>query len=166
MDPLFDEKLILTVMRNFTDFIEQSLYLSAEKEAYGPSRNEGLCYESCQRIDFSGEIEGHLYLGLDGYTKFKLLPRIAERYKIENFESSMANSVLLEFTNQLGARILTELVEGGYRIALSPPEILNHKLVSFDLKRHRQYIIIFFLKDRRQKTYLGRAYLTLLLKKY
>ena len=51
-------------------------YLQAEREAYGPSRNEGLCYESCQRVSFAGDLAGDLYLCMDGYTKLKLLPRI------------------------------------------------------------------------------------------
>ncbi|MBE7439454.1 MAG: chemotaxis protein CheX [Spirochaetales bacterium] len=153
-------------MRNFSDFMKETLHLSADREAYGPSRNEGLCYESCQSISFSGEIEGTLFLGLDGYTKLKLLPRVAERYNISSFPRGLASSVLMEFSNQLGGRILTELEEGGFHLQLHPPEVHDHKIVPFDLSRFREYIIVFFLRDRRQRMYLGRAYLTILFRKY
>jgi len=166
LDPLLDEKIILTIMRKFSDFMKETLHLSADREAYGPSRNEGLCYESCQSLSFTGEIEGQLFLGMDGYTKLKLLPRVAERYNLTNFSSGMASSILLEFINQLAGKILTELEEGGFHLQMAVPENHDHKIVTFDLSRFREYIMIFFLRDRRQRMYLGRAYLTILFRKY
>jgi CheY-specific phosphatase CheX len=107
-----------------------------------------------------------MYLCMDGYTKMKLLPRIAERYQIDAGQRGMADSVLLEFSNQIASNILSELRDGGYHLELQPPESLNHKIVPIDLKRNRQYILIFFLRDRRMKRYLGRATLVLTLEKY
>lgn len=166
MDPLLDEKLVLTISRDCAEFIRQNLYLYAEKEAYGPSRNEGLCYESCSRVDFMGEVEGSLFFCMDGYTKLKLMPRIADRFQIDPSLKGMAESVLLEFANQLTSTVVIELQEGGFDIQMGPPENLSHKIVPIDLSVNRQYIIIFFLRDRRMKEYLGRIYIVLLVRKF
>ena len=166
MDPLLDERIVLTVMRSFSEFLKNSLRVSADKEAYGPSKNEGLCYESCQRIGFNGDLEGALYFCMDGYTKLKLLPRIADVFQIDPRLKGMADSVLMEFSNQLAARVAEELVDGGFRVEIDVPETLNHKLVPIDAKRYRQYIIIFFIRDRRAQKYLGRIYVVLTMQKY
>ncbi len=166
MDPLIDEKLVLTLTRSTTEFVRENLYLSAEKEAYGPSRNEGLCFESCSAVDFTGEINGKMYLCMDGYTKLKLLPRIAERFQIDPTMRGMADSVLLEFSNQLASSVVEELKSGGFEIQLGPPENLSHKIVPVDLNLFRQYILIFFLRDRRAREYLGRLYIVLVVQKY
>ncbi len=166
MDPLLDEKIVLTLARAFSEHMKATLYVSAEKEAYGPSRNEGICAECCSAIGFTGELNGMMYLCMDGYTKMKLLPRIAERFQIDAGQRGMADSVLLEFANQIASNIVNDLRDGGYTLDLQPPENLNHKIVPIDLKRNRQYILIFFLRDRRLKRYLGRATLVLTLEKY
>ncbi len=166
MDPLLDEKIILTLNRITTEFFKENLYISADKEAYGPSRNEGLCYESCSRIGFSGDINGYLYFCLDGYTKLKLLPRIAERFQIDAGLRGMADSIVLEFSNQLASNIVFELQDGGFNVDLEPPENLNHQLVRVDGRTYRQYIMIFFLRDRRERRYYGRLYLVLTVRKF
>lgn len=166
MDPLLDEKIVLTLSRVCQDFFKDNLYLSADKEAYGPSRNEGLCYESCSRIGFDGDVNGYLYFCMDGYTKLKLLPRIAERFGINANLKGMAESVLLEFANQMAANIVDELRDGGFEVQLSPPENLSHKLTPIDAALYRQYIIIFFLRDRRERSYKGRIYLVLTMRKF
>ena len=166
MDPLIDEKIILTLTRVCSEFFKENLYLSADKEAFGPSRNEGLCYETCVKIGFEGEINGTLYFGMDGYTKLKLLPRIAERYQIDPTLKGMATSVILEFANQMTSTIVDELIEGGYRTSLLPPEDVSHRLIPIDPGVYRQYILIFFLRDRRERKYLGRIYIVLTMRKY
>lgn len=166
MDPLLDEKIILTLNRITTEFFKENLYLSADKEAYGPSRNAGLCYESCSRIGFSGDINGYLYFCLDGYTKLKLLPRIAQQFQIDAGLRGMADSIVLEFSNQLASNIVFELQDGGFNVDLEPPENLNHQLVRVDGSVYRQYIMIFFLRDRRERRYYGRLYLILTVRKF
>ncbi|MCB1173178.1 MAG: chemotaxis protein CheX [Leptospiraceae bacterium] len=166
MDPLLDEKLVLTCARVCSDYFKQTLFVSAEKEAYGPSRNEGLCYESVAQIEMQGSFKGQIFLAMDGYTKMKLLPRIAERYQIDPAMRGMSRSVLLEFTNQMAALIVEELQDGGYELEITPPNDLSNKLVPIDLNVYRQYIMIFFLRDRRLKRYLGRLYLILLMQKF
>lgn len=166
MDPLLDEKIVITLARGFTEHIQNTLKVGAVKEAYGPSRNEGLCYESVSAIGFSGDVNGTLYLCMDGYTRLKMLPIIAERYAIDAGIKGMADSVMLEFSNQLASFILNELEDGGFRIDLEPPENLSHKLVPIDRERNRQYILIFTLQERRDRVYLGRVYLVLTIRKF
>lgn len=165
MDPLFDEKLVMIVTRRFQEFFFDSFSLEARKEALGPSVNEGLCFESCTAVDFRGDPAGRLFLGLDGYTKIKLLPRMAEAYR-EHFGRSLPGKEFLgDFLGRFSEALMEELVDAGFPVAGDPPLDLSHKMVPLDPAVYRQYIIIFFLRDRKEKSYLGRAYLVLALKK-
>ena len=103
---------------------------------------------------------------MDGYTKLKMLPVIFERFGVNLSEKGMADSVLLEFSNQIASAIIQELRDAGYDLTLEPPENLNHKIVPIDLSQYRQYILIFFLQDRRGRKFMGRCYLVLTLKKF
>lgn len=166
MDPLLDEKIVLTVSRSFVDFIEEQLHIQAWREAYGPSVNEGLCYESTTALAFSGDFSGTFYFCMDGYTRLKLLPVIAEIYQVDSGAKGMADSILAEFANQISFRILYEFEDAGYQLHLQPAESLNHKLVSINLQKQRQYIVIFFIEDRKKKQYLGRCHVILVLDKF
>lgn len=166
MNPHLDEIIVATLLRTAPEFLQINLQLHASHEAYGPSRNEGLCYESCYAIGFSGDLRGQVYFCMDGYTRLKLLPRVAKRFSVDVSDREMADSVLLEFSNQMAARFVAELGDGGFSVSLEPPEDLSHKLVSIDLERNRQYILILFIRDRREHVYLGRLYFVLTLQKY
>ncbi len=166
MDPLLDEKIVLTVSRSFVEYLEEYLHIQAWREAYGPSVNEGLCYESTTGLGFTGDFSGCMYYCMDGYTRLKLLPLIAENFQVDSVAKGMADSVLAEFANQISFRVLHEFEDAGYRLQLMPPESLNHKIVPIDLQRQRQYIIIFFIEDRQKKKYLGRCHVVLVLDKY
>jgi CheY-specific phosphatase CheX len=166
MDPLLDEKIVLTVSRSFVEYMEEQLHIQAWREAYGPSVNEGLCYESTTALPFSGDFSGSLYFCMDGYTRLKLLPLIAETFQIDSVAKGMADSILAEFANQISFRILHEFDDAGYQLHLQPPESLNHKLVSINLQNQRQYIVIFFIEDRQKKQYLGRCHVVLVLDKF
>ena len=56
---IHDEKLLLILGQSCVDYFRDSLGLELEKEAYGPSLNEGICYEKCFRFDFEGTVQGH-----------------------------------------------------------------------------------------------------------
>ncbi|TGL51354.1 chemotaxis protein CheX [Leptospira kemamanensis] len=166
MDPLIDEKFILTVSQVLPDHFYKTLLVFAEREAYGPSKNEGLCFENCTLVEFVGDINGKLYLALDGYTKLKLLPKIAKAFQIDPTSRAHSASIMMEFANQIAGNLITEMLLGRYEIDILPPENLNHKLVPISLEHFRQYILIFNLKDRRGDEYMGRLYLILLLEKF
>ncbi|MBW7858632.1 MAG: chemotaxis protein CheX, partial [Leptonema sp. (in: Bacteria)] len=158
MDPLVDEKIILTVSRSFVDYFEEALQIKAWREAYGPSLNEGICFESLTKLPFEGELNGSFYFAMDGYTRMKLLPVIANTFKLETIEKGMADSILGEFANQIGFRILNEFDDAGYRFQVLPPESLNHKVELVELEKQRQYIVIFFIEDKENRKYLGRCH--------
>lgn len=166
MDPLLDEKFVLTIAQIIPDYFQTTLFIRAEREAYGPSKNEGICYESCSKVGFIGEINGAIFLCMDGYTKLKILPRIARSFQIDPTTRTHSSSVILEFTNQIAARIINEMKEGRFELDILPPENFNNKVIIVDLKIYRQYILIFHLSDRREHTNLGRIYIILLLEKY
>jgi hypothetical protein len=166
MDPLFDEKLISIVSRSCAEHITKSLRISAEREAYGPSRNEGLCYESCHSIGFEGDFSGRLYFAFDGYTRMKIIARMAERYREAVERENDVNAFFLEFAQELTKEILEEASDAGFEAHTTVPETLNHRLVPFDLTKMREYILIYFLRDRRTHEYLGRFYVILLVNKY
>lgn len=166
IDPLLDEKFILTISQIFPEYLDKTLNVSAIREAFGPSKNEGLCYENCTMVEFHGEVDGKLFFAMDGYTKLKLLPMIARSFHIDPTVRADAPSILMEFANQICGALISEMRLGRFETELFPPESLNHKLVPVDLETYRQYILIYFLKDPKEKQYLGRIYLVLLMKKF
>ncbi|MCG6168440.1 chemotaxis protein CheX [Leptospira sp. FAT2] len=166
IDPLLDEKFILTISQIFPEYLDKTLNVTAIREAFGPSKNEGLCYENCTMVEFKGEIEGKLFLAMDGYTKLKLLPLVARSFHIDPTVRADAPSILMEFANQICGMLISEMRLGRFEAEQLPPEILNHKLIPIDLETYRQYILIYFLKDAKAKEYLGRVYLILLMKKF
>jgi hypothetical protein len=60
----------------------------------------------------------------------------------------------------------TKFPQGRFEIDIAPPEIWNHKVFPIDLGAYRQYILIYFLADKRERLNLGRINLILLLEKY
>ncbi len=166
MDPLLDEKFILTVSNILPELTEDILKIQAVREAYGPSKNEGLCFENCTQVDFSGDLNGSLFLGLDGYTKLKLLPRIAKSFHLDPTTKSNSATIMLDFANEVSVNLIEEMQFGQYKIESKQPQNRNHKLVPIDQERFRQYILIFFLKEELEQLYLGRLYVVLLLEKF
>ncbi|WCL50213.1 chemotaxis protein CheX [Leptospira sp. GIMC2001] len=166
MDPLLDEKFILTISQVLPDYIRNTLRISAIREAYGPSKNEGICFENCTKVAFEGEVNGAMFLCMDGYTKLKLLPKIADSFGIDPTTRPHSSSIVLEFANQISASLISEMKQGRFNIDILPPENLNHKLISVDMKRFRQYILIYFLTDKRGGINLGRMTLILLMEKF
>ncbi|TGN18909.1 chemotaxis protein CheX [Leptospira idonii] len=166
MDPLLDEKFILTISQVLPEHLQKVLQVQADREAYGPSKNEGLCFENCTCVEFAGDLNGKVYLALDGYTKLKLLPKIAKSFQIDPTSRAHSSSIMMEFANQISGKLISEMQLGRFEMDILPPENLNHKLVPISLEKYRQYILIFFLKDRREEEYLGRLYCILLLEKY
>lgn len=166
MDPLLDEKFILTISQVFPSYIREAIQIEATREAYGPSKNEGLCYENTTRVDFRGDVNGSMFLCMDGYTKLKLLPRIAKSYGVDPTTRAHSGSIVLEFANQISAGLINEMRQGRFTVDIEPPENLNNKLISIDLKKYRQYILIYHLSDKRGNANLGRLSLILLMEKY
>lgn len=166
MDPLLDEKFVLTIARIIPSYLKENISVEARLEAYGPSKNEGFCYETCNLVAIHGEINGKIVVGMDGYTKLKLFPYIAKKYKIDPTIRQHSSSIIMEFANQIGAELINEMQLGRFDLHLSPPENLDHKLVPVDLELNRQYMIIWFLKDSIAKEYLGRLYVILIIKKF
>ena len=58
MNPLLDEKIVLSMSRILPSVFEKTLGVVAKREAYGPSKNEGLCFEKCSAIDLIGDFNG------------------------------------------------------------------------------------------------------------
>lgn len=166
MDPLLDEKFILTVSQVLPEHFQKVMQIHSEREAYGPSKNEGLCYESCTCVEFKGDLNGKMYLALDGYTKLKLLPKIAKSFHIDPTSKAHSGSIMMEFANQICAKLISEMRLGRFQIDIFPPENLNNKLIPISQEKFRQYILIYFLRDVQEAEYLGRLYLILLLEKY
>lgn len=166
MDPLLDEKFILTISNLVPELTEEILKIQAVREAYGPSKNEGLCFENCTQVDFTGDLNGSIFLGLDGYTKLKLLPRIAKSFHLDPTTQSNSATIMLDFANEIGVNLIEEMQLGQFKIESQAAINQNHKLVSVDRGRFRQYIVIFFLKEELEQLYLGRLYVVLLLEKF
>ncbi len=161
MNPLLDEKLIAVTRAIMPEFTGASIRVQAFHEAYGPSVNEGLCYESVNRLCISGDIHADLYFCMDGYTKLSLLPRIAEWKEERNTGILDGSAMMSFFAKEFGLYLADELDSAGYQTEFSEPQDLSHRLIPLPPEDFRQYIIIFFLKDRVQKEYTGRLYTVL-----
>lgn len=159
MDPTIDERYVITLMRIFSDYMLDVLGIDAIKEAMGPSKNEGLCYESCMMTEYGGDHHGEFYLCFDGYTKLKLLPLMAEWAQESQDKPINARAVLMRFAGELFTQFKEELSEAGGDLSIAETADLSNKLVTIENEKYRQYILIFFLKDSGNKEYMGRAYL-------
>ncbi len=169
MESLIDEKMVLALSRLFPEVGGSMLQMNIRKEAFGASRNRGLCYESCTAVEFEGDQQGVLYFCMDGYTRLKLMTRFAEWYEGEGLERERTGSdgsrVLTAFARRMSEEIFAELAEGGTELEISHVGDRSHELIPVDLSEFRQYIVIFFLRDRRVREYLGRYYFVLTIRK-
>ncbi len=107
-----------------------------------------------------------MYLAMDGYTKLKLLPKIAKSFQVDPTSQAHSSSIMMEFANQIAGKLISEMKLGRYEIDIESPDNLNHKIVPISKEKYRQYILIFNLKERRGEQYLGRLYLVLLLENF
>ncbi|MDH5717367.1 MAG: chemotaxis protein CheX [Spirochaetia bacterium] len=165
MDPFQDEKFILTVSSSFIDVSAEWLEISMMREAYGQTYNEGICYEFCAGIDFSGDISGKMFICMDGYTKLLLLPYVAAKFNLSQFHWEAAESSLLSYVNQIGGKIFSELEDYFSTFEIKPPSLYSNKLVPLPADEFRKYAVIFFLRDEKKKKYLGRLHTTIAMKK-
>lgn len=163
MDPLLDEKIILTISQILPEFFLENFDLLLKREAFGPSLNEGICYEFCTLISFTGDFSGKLFICMDGATKLKTLPYISKNFFVDTYQKGMANSILMEITNQMVANFIQEFTYAKFKLSLQAPEIWNHKVFLIDFNQYRQYVIIFNINNKTDL--LGRLYCILLLEK-
>ena len=165
MDPLVDEKYILTASASLLEIMGEDLNLYAIREAYGPTLNEGLCYEYCVKTPFTGSHPGALYLGLDGYTRLQLLPYAVRRLELERDIPEVAEDALASLSGRLHSLMEYEIREFQPDFQFKTPKIISHKIEKLPAASLRKYILIFFIRDETLKKYLGRVYLTLTLQK-
>ncbi|MES0490633.1 MAG: chemotaxis protein CheX [Leptospirales bacterium] len=158
VDPFLDEKVVLVLSSSVMELATGGLQVEAVREAYGVTRNEGLCYEFCSAFSFSGEIVGDLYIGMDGYTKILLLPYITKNFEIEVESPEMVKNATRAFVERMKDEFILELHDILPGTSLGEVRNLNFKLVSLPSEKYRKYTVIFFLKDTLKKKYLGRIY--------
>lgn len=163
MDPLLDEKAILVLSQIIPEYFFDQFEIHFRREAFGPSINEGICFDFCASIRFSGSMNGFLFLGMDGATKLKLIPYIGKHYTNDLYQKGMANSLLLETLNQIVSLLSTEFSYANVTINIESPEIRNHKVFMVDIAVYRQYVLIFNIY--KGEMLLGRSYFILLLEK-
>ena len=165
MDPLLDEKIVVTISASLMEILGEWFEIDAIREAYGPTNNEGLCYEFCAKMRFSGSLQGNIFVGLDGYTKLLILPHIIEKFQISDKHPELTESALVSFVEHIGKLVASELDEYLMHIQVDIPEIVSHKLIEVKREDFRKYMLIFFLKSSKKKAYLGRIYVFLALNK-
>ncbi|RME93675.1 MAG: chemotaxis protein CheX [Candidatus Hydrogenedentota bacterium] len=167
MDPLLDEKLILTASASLIDVTSEQLGVYAVREAYGPTSNEGLCFEYCVKFPFQGKPNGNFYFAMDGYTKLQLIPYVVRNFLSEDDSApkAIADKALFTMAKEVANMMEEELKEFQEEFCFEEGKILSHKIEKLPSASFRKYMIIFFLKDNYRKKYLGRIYLVLALKK-
>ncbi|GIX41721.1 MAG: chemotaxis protein CheX [Leptospiraceae bacterium] len=163
MDPLLDEKIIITFSQIIPEYFYETYQLIFKREAFGPSLNEGICYEFVSSIDFSGDISGKLFLCMDGATKLKILPYLSKNHHIDTYQKGMANSILMEIMNQIASMFSEEFSYAKISIKIHPPEIFNNTLYKVNFEIYRQYMLIFNVFY--ESNLIGRVYFIILLEK-
>lgn len=163
MEPLLDEKIIITLSQIIPEYFEENFNLVLKREAFGPSFNEGICFEFSATVSFDGDFSGKFFLCMDGATKLKILPYVSKNYYVDGYQKGMANSILMEITNQIVANFALEFSYAKFKLLLQAPEIWNHKVFLINFAQYRQYVIIFNVYN--ETKILGRLYCILLLEK-
>ncbi len=162
MNPLLDEKIILISSTVVTETFGEDFKISCMREAYGPTLNEGLCFEGCFELNFSGTAKGSFYLGIDGYTRILLLPYLGKKIRSKEHLNEMLFMSLFKRITEMLTFEMREFVD---EFSVDSIETVNHKLISVKSTEYRKYTIIFFLKDESLKKYLGRVYILVAIKK-
>lgn len=163
---IHDEKLLLSLGEFCVDYFRDSLGLELEKEAYGPSLNEGICYEKCFRFDFEGTVSGTVFACMEGYTVLMLIPRIIKYLNHHSFHLLSSDDYLAEFFNRFIKKVSTEIEEHKVHIHSSKCQDMSHKMISIDLEKLRQHILVFFMRDIKEENYYGRMHLIVTIEKY
>ena len=164
MNPLLDEKMILISSTVVPETFGEDFKVNCIREAYGPTLNEGLCFEGCFELNFSGTIKGAFYLGLDGYTRILLLPYLGKQ--IQPQEETLLNEMLfMNLFKRIAEMLTLEMKEFVEEFSVDSIETVHHKLISVKSTQYRKYMVIFFLKDVLLKKYLGRVYILVAIKK-
>ncbi len=163
MNPLLDEKIILTLSHVLPEFFIDHFDITLKREAFGSSLNEGICFEFATKISFEGDFSGIFFLSMDGATKLKILPHISKKYHTDTYQKGMANSILMEIINQIAAIFIQEFSYAKFKLSLKAPENLSHKVFLINFDQYRQYHIIFNIFKETQL--IGRLYFIILLEK-
>jgi hypothetical protein len=163
-NPELDQRLILTISSSFVEIVTDWLNVTAIREGFGQTANEGLCYEFCSSIPFSGNISGEMFIGMDGYTRLLLLPYIVNHLDMEYTHPQLVEAAMNSLVLKLAKEFSDEL-EAVSQVKMQEPRNLNHKLVPLPKEDYRKYMMIFFIRDDENKKYLGRIYLHLALDK-
>ncbi len=161
MDPFLDEKVVLTVTASFLEVAADFLHIDAQREGYGPTQNEGLCYEYCSGVEYRGKIKLDLYIGMDSYTRILLLPYIVKNLKFDIDRREIADMALDAFSNTIFEELRREVNDYLEDITSSDLMKYNHKMVALPAEQYRKYTIIYFMRDLERGEYLGRVYLHL-----
>ncbi len=165
MSHLQDERIIITIIRTLEEYLNFNLKIEAHSEAYGPTQNEGLCYEVLQESEFTGDLKGRIFLAMEGYTRLKLLPILADEYRDDFVKTPRADELIGHMMKGFLAIVFDELNRSELSLHHLPPILKDHKMVDLKYSNSRNYMMIFFLKDRANPAYLGRLYIILSLEK-
>ncbi|MDH4261957.1 MAG: chemotaxis protein CheX [Spirochaetia bacterium] len=163
-NPELDQRFILTISSSFIEIITEWLNVTAISEGYGQTSNEGLCYEFCSGIPFTGTISGEMFIGMDGFTRLLLLPYIITHLDMEFTHSQLVEAAMNSLVLKI-AKEFSEELDAISHIKMLEPRNLNHKLVPLAKEDYRKYMMIYFIRDDENKKYLGRIYLHLVLDK-
>ncbi len=163
MDPLLDEKIIITLSQIIPEYFNENYQLIFKREAFGPSLNEGICYEFSVFVELTGDIQGKLFLCMDGATKLKILPPLSKNFHFDIYQKGMANSILMEIINQITSIFAEEFSYANFKIKINVPTIISNTIYKIDFQLYRQYMIIFNVYS--ESILIGRVYFIILLEK-
>ena len=158
MNPYFDEKIISVASNVIRESIQETFKVNIEREAYGLTNNEGICFEILFQIPFKTSPEINIYFGLDGYTKILLLPYLTNKFNINLEEENIGGTALLHFNEYMGEFMLHEFGVFLSDIELEDIKVWDNKIIPLDKTKLRKYMLIFYLTEKDVPKNLGRIY--------
>ena len=165
MDPIIDEKFLVSISASIMEIVHENMSISIEREGYGSTLNEGLCYEFCLKHNFTGKEHGSIYFGMDGYSKLLILPYAVQKFDLRKVHPEVARDALFSFFYEIAKLIQIEIADIDNLFRLKKPIDISNRIQRLPTFKYRKYMMIFFLKDPNLKKYLGRLYCNLAFEK-
>ena len=95
-----------------------------------------------------------------------LIPRIINYLNHHSFHLISSDDYLAEFFNRFIKKVWTELEKDKMHVHTSNCQNVSHKMVSINLEKLRQHILVFFMRDIKEENYYGRMHLIVTIEKY
>lgn len=163
MNPYFDETLILVLSASLEEVCTRATNIEVQKESSSHTFIEGICHEVCYGSQMDGPINGYIFWGMDSTSHSLLQPTILDTPA--QITTSIVDAASLYLYSQTLTLCQKDLGVAYPKLEFKEPTVFNNKIVSLPKDSYRKYRMIFFLREKKTQTYIGRLYLIAALSK-